>query len=117
MSSFLAPAKINLSLIVRGRREDGFHEIETRMVPISICDRIDIELGATGAGLTFTCDDPTVPLDDSNLVVRAARLFCDSAGAAPDLRIALHKAIPHGAGLGGGSSDAATTFLALNTLF
>ena len=117
MSSFLAPAKINLSLIVRGRREDGFHEIETRMVPISICDRLDIERGTTGGGLTFTCDDPTVPRDDTNLVVRAARLFCDAAGAAPDLRIALYKVIPHGAGLGGGSSDAATTFLALNTLF
>jgi 4-diphosphocytidyl-2-C-methyl-D-erythritol kinase len=117
MPTFLAPAKINLSLIVRGRREDGFHEIETRMVPISICDRLDIERSAAGDGLSFTCDDATVPGDDTNLVVRAARLFCDAAGVAADLRIGLHKAIPHGAGLGGGSSDAATTLLALNDVF
>ena len=116
MPSFSAPAKINLTLLVRGRREDGFHEIETRMVPISICDRLDIERDASG-GLTFTCDDPTVPGDDSNLVVRAVRLFCTAANVAPDLRIVLHKVIPHGAGLGGGSSDAATTLLALNSIF
>jgi 4-diphosphocytidyl-2-C-methyl-D-erythritol kinase len=116
MPTFSAPAKINLSLLVRGRREDGFHEIETRMVPVSLGDRLDIERG-DGGGLVFTCDDPTVPGDDTNLVVGAARLFCSTAQVAPDLRIALHKAIPHGAGLGGGSSDAATTLLALNGLF
>ncbi len=114
MPTFLAPAKINLSLIVQGRREDGFHEIETHMVPISICDRLDIERGPSGSGLIFTCDDPTVPGDDSNLVVRAVKLFGTAANMAPDMRIALHKVIPHGAGLGGGSSDAATTLLAVN---
>ncbi len=116
MPTFLAPAKINLSLLVRGRRDDGFHEIETRMVPISLCDRLEIERSA-GGGLVFTCDDPTVPGDDTNLVVRAARLFCTAAGVSPDLRISLRKVIPHGAGLGGGSSDAATTLLALNDIF
>jgi len=90
MPSFSAPAKINLSLLVRARRDDGFHEIETRMVPISLCDHLDIDRCADG-GLVFTCDDPTVPGDDANLVVRAARLFCTTAGVAPDLRIALHK--------------------------
>ena len=112
---FLAPAKINLSLRVLARRDDGFHEIETLMVPISICDRLDIELRADG-GLAFTCDNPTVPGDDTNLVVRAARAFCAATGLAPHLRIALHKTIPHGAGLGGGSSDAATTLRALDHL-
>ena len=112
---FLAPAKINLSLIVHGRRDDGFHEIETLMVPIAVFDRIEIER-RDGGGLDFTCDDPTVPADNSNLVVRAARLFCERAGVEPHLRIALHKVIPHGAGLGGGSSDAATTLLALDRL-
>lgn len=112
---FLAPAKINLSLIVHGRRDDGFHEIETLMVPISIFDRLDIERRDTG-GLDFTCDDPSVPADETNLVVRAARLFCREAGVEPHLRIALRKTIPHGAGLGGGSSDAATTLLALDGL-
>ena len=113
---FLAPAKINLSLIVRARRDDGFHEIETQMVPISVFDRLAIERRDAG-GLDFMCDDPSVPGGDTNLVVRAARLFCREAGVEPHLRIALHKAIPHGAGLGGGSSDAATTFLALDRLF
>src|SRR5436190_21533308 len=108
---FLAPAKINLSLIVRGRREDGFHEIETRMVPISVFDHLEIELRDEG-GLQFACDDSGIPDDESNLVVRAARLFCKEVGLEPHLSIDLRKRIPHGAGLGGGSSDAATTLMA-----
>ncbi len=112
----LAPAKINLSLAVRGRREDGYHEIDTLMCPVSVFDRLTIEARDEG-GLEFTCDDATIPSDDSNLVVRAARLFCAEAGIEPHLSIALSKQIPHGAGLGGGSSDAATTLLALNAIF
>jgi len=114
--NFLAPAKINLSLIVKGRRADGFHEIETVIVPISLCDSLEIARHDE-EGLEFTCDDPSVPGDEMNLVVRATRLFCSAAGREPHLRIHLRKVIPHGAGLGGGSSDAATTLLALNTLF
>jgi 4-diphosphocytidyl-2-C-methyl-D-erythritol kinase len=112
----LAPAKINLTLMVKGRRDDGFHEIESLMVPISVFDRIAIAHKEEG-DLEFACDDPTVPADEGNLVVRAARLFCESCGLQPQLRIALSKQIPHGAGLGGGSSDAATTLLGLNALF
>jgi 4-diphosphocytidyl-2-C-methyl-D-erythritol kinase len=113
---FLAPAKINLSLRIRRRREDGFHEIDSLLVPVSVFDRLEVELRDEG-GLVFTCDDPTVPADDTNLVVRAARLFCTEVGLEPHLRIQLEKNIPHGAGLGGGSSDAAQTLLALNHLF
>src|SRR6187549_3161838 len=105
---FLAPAKINLSLRVVRRREDGFHDIDSLMVPISVFDRIDIELLDEG-GLQFTCDDPGIPNDEKNLAVRAARLFCSEIGLEPHLRIHLEKQIPHGAGLGGGSSDAAIT--------
>lgn len=112
----LAPAKINLTLIVKGRREDGFHEIESLMVPISVFDKLGIAHKEEG-DLEFACDDPTLPVDENNLVVRAARLFCESCGLEPRLRIALSKQIPHGAGLGGGSSDAATTLLGLNALF
>ncbi|MEQ1859817.1 MAG: 4-(cytidine 5'-diphospho)-2-C-methyl-D-erythritol kinase [Chthoniobacteraceae bacterium] len=112
---FSAPAKINLSLRVVRRREDGFHEIDSLLVPISLSDRIDIELRDDG-GLDFTCDDPGVPADETNLVVRAARLFCAEAGIEPQMRIHLEKRIPHGAGLGGGSSDAAATLLALDKL-
>lgn len=113
---FHAPAKINLTLRVKGRREDGFHEIESLVCPISLSDTLEIETRKAG-GLEFTCDDPTLPTGDTNLVVRAARLFCTSCGIEPHLRIALTKRIPHGAGLGGGSSDAAATLLGLDQIF
>ena len=113
---FLAPAKINLSLTVNERRPDGFHEIETLIVPISLFDHLEIELRDSG-GLTFACTDPAIPGDERNLVVRAAKLFCTETGLEPNLNIILRKTIPSGAGLGGGSSDAATTLLALNHLF
>jgi len=113
---FLAPAKVNLSLRVLRRREDGFHEIESLMCPVSIFDTLDIVLREEG-GLEFVCDDPSLPTSDDNLVVRAAKLFCASCGLEPRVRIALTKRIPHGAGLGGGSSDAATTLIGLNRLF
>jgi 4-diphosphocytidyl-2-C-methyl-D-erythritol kinase len=113
---FLAPAKVNLSLRVIRRRDDGFHDIESLVCPLSIFDTIDITIREE-PGFDFTCDDATVPTGDDNLVVRAAKLFCESCGFEPHLRIALSKAIPHGAGLGGGSSDAATTLIGLNRLF
>jgi len=113
---FLAPAKINLTLRVVRRREDGFHDIDSLMVPVSVFDRIDIELLDEG-GLQFTCDDTSIPTGDKNLVVRAAKLFCTEIGLEPHLRIHLEKHIPHGAGLGGGSSDAAITLIGLNHLF
>lgn len=112
----LAPAKVNLSLAVKGRRDDGFHEIESLMIPISIFDRLKIEHLEEG-DLQFTCSDPSLPTGEDNLVVRAARLFCASTGVEPRVRITLTKEIPHGAGLGGGSSDAASTLLGLNRLF
>ena len=116
MIELLAPAKINLSLRILGRREDGYHDIETLMCPISVFDLLRIEPREDG-GLELTCDDPSLSVGEDNLVVRAARLFCGEIGIEPHLRIALAKEIPHGAGLGGGSSDAATTLLALNRLF
>ena len=114
--TILAPAKVNLSLRVLRRREDGFHDIESLMVPISIYDRLEIERTDAG-GIVFTCSEPDVPADDTNLVVRAARSFCATFQIEPHLRIALHKEIPHGAGLGGGSSDAASTLIALDEIF
>ena len=113
-----APAKINLSLRVLRRREDGFHEIETLMAPVAIRDTLDIERHHNGGGgIEFTCSDSTLPADGTNLVVRAATAFAASAGIGPHIRIFLKKEIPHGAGLGGGSSDAAATLLALDELF
>jgi len=115
---FLAPAKINLSLRIKGRRADGFHEIETLMAPVSLADRLTIEEGRGLSGaLDFSCDDASLPTGDDNLVVRAVRLFREATCRQAALRILLKKSIPHGAGLGGGSSDGATTLLGLNELF
>jgi 4-diphosphocytidyl-2-C-methyl-D-erythritol kinase len=111
----LAPAKVNLSLKVLRRREDGFHEIETLISPISLADNIDIE--RQSRWIDFSCDDPTLPGGDENLAVRAAKAFFEKTKINSGVGIKLHKKIPHGAGLGGGSSDAAATLRALNQLF
>jgi 4-diphosphocytidyl-2-C-methyl-D-erythritol kinase len=113
----IAPAKINLSLRVVGRRSDGFHEIETFIAPISLCDEINIEQRSGKQTIAFRCDDPSVPKGEDNIVVRAANLFFEEMNITSGISIALKKRIPHGAGLGGGSSDAASTLLALNELF
>jgi len=113
----LAPAKINLSFEIKGRRADGFHEIETLMAPITLADRLSIERAGDDNEIRFSCDDPSLPGDDDNLVVRAAKLFCKQTKTTSGIALALEKKIPHGAGLGGGSSDAAATLLGLNELF
>jgi 4-diphosphocytidyl-2-C-methyl-D-erythritol kinase len=112
----LAPAKINLSLKILGRRRDGFHEIDTLMAPISLCDEIRIER-SDKEGIEFHCDDASLPQGDDNLIVRAAKSFFAVTKLKPAVCVELQKKIPHGAGLGGGSSDAAFTLLALNELF
>jgi len=109
-----APAKINLSFKILRRREDGFHEIDTLMAPISLYDELTVE--PNDPGLEFFCDEPSLPGDESNLVVRAVRAFFAEINAEPRVRIKLRKKIPHGAGLGGGSSDAASTLMGLNAL-
>ncbi|MDQ6655533.1 MAG: 4-(cytidine 5'-diphospho)-2-C-methyl-D-erythritol kinase [Verrucomicrobiota bacterium] len=111
-----APAKVNLSFRILRRREDGFHEIETLMTPVSLHDVLTLEISGAAGGLQFSCDDPTLPTNDDNLVVRATRLFLDEVQMSPGLSIRLEKRIPHGAGLGGGSSDAASVLLGLNEL-
>jgi 4-diphosphocytidyl-2-C-methyl-D-erythritol kinase len=113
----IAPAKINLSLRVLGHRSDGFHEIETFIAPISLCDEIRIEQRSVRQKIAFRCDDPSVPNDKDNLVVHAAKVFFKETKVRSGVSIELKKRIPHGAGLGGGSSDAASTLLALNEMF
>jgi len=117
MMQVFAPAKINLSLRILGRHNDGFHEIETLIVPISLCDQVEIKKTNYDEGIEFTCDDPSVPAGDDNLIVRAAKSFFAATKLKPAVSIGLRKRIPHGAGLGGGSSDAASTLLVLNKLF
>jgi 4-diphosphocytidyl-2-C-methyl-D-erythritol kinase len=106
-----APAKLNLSLRVLGRRADGYHFIESLMVPISLSDRVRVSFSETsGMGLRVrlsvrgaTCG---VPLGRRNLADRAARAFLNAAGVGGDVSIVLHKVIPPASGLGGSSSDA-----------
>ena len=110
----VAPAKINLYLHIRGRRPDGFHELETLMAPITLADVLDLELIASG--IQFTCSEPTLADAHDNLATRAARLFLEESGVKQGVKIHLQKNIPVGAGLGGGSSDAAAVLLALREL-
>ena len=112
--SLQAPAKLNLSLRVARKREDGFHEIDTVMVKLpGLADTLDF---ADASEFSFTCDAPDVPADDTNLVVKAVRAYETATGIPCRCSIALRKIIPHGAGLAGGSSDAATALLGLNRL-
>jgi 4-diphosphocytidyl-2-C-methyl-D-erythritol kinase len=107
-----APAKLNLSLRVLGKRPDGFHEIDTRMVRLpGLHDRLSVRPAEADA---FTCDDPGVPSDGSNLVLKALAAYRAAGGGLRPYAIHLEKRVPHGAGLGGGSSDAAAMLRALD---
>ncbi len=112
------PAKVNLFLEVLGRREDGYHEIETVLQAISIFDEIAIETppGLPAGAVEFTCDVPGLAPPGENLVERAAARFLRETAVSRGVRIALRKRIPHGSGLGGGSSDAAAVLVALDRL-
>jgi 4-diphosphocytidyl-2-C-methyl-D-erythritol kinase len=109
-----APAKINIYLKVLNRRVDGYHELRTIMVPISFFDEICLEPSSSGIHL----DAPGCNCaDGDNLVYKAAALFFEHTGIPPGVSIGVNKRIPVGAGLGGGSSDAASVLLGLNDLF
>ena len=110
-----SPCKVNLLLNILGKRPDGFHELETIMQPVNLCDQLTFEL--RGSGIELSCSDPALPVDSRNLVHRAAAGFLQAAGLRDGARIHLEKKIPLAAGLGGGSGNAATTLLALNELF
>ncbi len=107
-------AKVNLTLDVLGKREDGYHDIKSLMQTISLRDDIEIDVG-TGKPWMLLCDRDTIPTDESNLAWRAAKLFFETIGKDPDgLEIRITKRIPVEAGLGGGSADAAAVLRALN---
>ena len=110
-----SPCKVNLLLNILGKRPDGFHELETVMQPVNLCDGLTFERCGNAVGLS--CSDATMPVDSRNLVHRAATGFLQAAKASGGVRIHLEKKIPLAAGLGGGSGNAATTLLALNELF
>ncbi|MGH7907565.1 MAG: 4-(cytidine 5'-diphospho)-2-C-methyl-D-erythritol kinase, partial [Candidatus Binataceae bacterium] len=109
-----APAKINLYLRVVGRRDDGYHLLDSVMLPLSLHDEIALEMrDARGSAISLNCDDPAIPADGRNLAVRAAAAFMEEFGIRADVSLQLKKKIPAGAGLGGGSSDAAAVLRAM----
>ena len=110
-----APAKINLSLLIAGKRADGFHDIETVMAKVDFYDEILIEPGQK-AGIVLLCQGPHwAPEGKDNLVYQACEMLLDSSGRSADIKITLTKNIPAGSGLASASSDAAATLLGLNS--
>jgi 4-diphosphocytidyl-2-C-methyl-D-erythritol kinase len=110
-----APAKINLFLLVKGRRPDGYHELESFMQKLDLADEIMVKV-SEGQGVSLSCPDSDLPVDEGNLAWRAARAFLEEASLECRVQMILKKTIPVAAGLGGGSSDAAAVLLALNDL-
>jgi 4-diphosphocytidyl-2-C-methyl-D-erythritol kinase len=118
-----APAKVNLFLRVLGRRRDGYHLLDTLIVPVSLYDDIEIRRlpakpqESANPRITIACDNPAVPAGEENLAYRAAQVLLAGVDRRISVHIYIQKRIPLGAGLGGGSTDAAATLLGLNRLF
>ena len=109
-----AIAKLNLTLDVLGKRQDGYHDLRSVMQTVSIRDDIEIDVG-TGKPWCLRCDKEGIPCDETNLAWKAAKVYCDTLGKDPDgIEIRITKRIPAQAGLGGGSADAAAVLRALN---
>ena len=122
----LAPAKVNLFLRIVGQRTDGYHLLDSLMVPIGLYDDITMAVQyekeekakrPQTPQISLSCDDPTIPSDTTNLAYRAAALMCQEAQFSARITLHITKRIPAGAGLGGGSSDAAAVLKGLNTAF
>ena len=111
------PAKINLWLEVIRKREDGYHDISSLMLPVSVFDDIRLDVCPGNGAISIACNRPEIPSDDRNLAWRAARLYLESSGKKAEIHIDLEKRIPSAAGLGGGSSDAGGVLVALNSFF
>ena len=110
-----AYAKINLSLDIVGRREDGYHTVDMVMQSVSLCDKVRVALNETGA-VTLTCSKPHIPVDMRNTAYKAAQYFLDATGLHYGVDIYIEKLVPDQAGMGGGSADAAAVLRALNFL-
>ena len=109
-------AKINLRLDVLGKREDGYHEVRMIMQTIRMYDQLDMRKSVE-PGIHLTTNKKYIPVDENNLVWRAAKLMMDTCGIMEGVSIHLHKVIPVAAGMAGGSSDAAATLVGMNRLF
>lgn len=111
-----APAKINLYLEIINKRPDGYHNIESVMHTVSLFDTLEFS-STTGENIELTCSDKSLPADSTNLVYKTAKKMQEKYGVPRGIKIHLHKNIPMGAGLGGGSSDSAAVIKALNQLW
>ena len=111
-----APAKVNLWLEVLRRREDGYHDLSTLMLPLRVGDDVAVELRPTAEGITLSCEAEGVPADARNLAHRAAAAYLSRTGWETGVALSVLKRTPVGAGLGGGSSDAAAVLRVLNAL-
>ena len=110
-------AKLNLTLDVLGKREDGYHDLCSVMQTVSLCDEIEIDVD-TGKDWCLTCDVEGIPCDDRNLAWKAAKVYCEAVNKDPKgIEIRIKKRIPSQAGMGGGSADAAAVLRALNRHF
>jgi 4-diphosphocytidyl-2-C-methyl-D-erythritol kinase len=115
LRTFMAPAKINLCLHVLGKRPDGYHDLAMLMQRITLFDRIDIRLNV-GPDIRVTCAGVELPPGQENIAARAARRLIALSGRQDGVEIGIEKRIPVAAGLGGGSSDAATVLMGLNEM-
>lgn len=111
-----ACAKLNLYLDITGRREDGYHTLETVMQSVSLSDTVTVA-ACPGEGITLTCSREDIPTDGRNTAYRAAELFMHASGGTGGVLLDIRKNIPSGAGMGGGSADAAAVLRGLNEIF
>ena len=109
------PAKLNLSLDVTKKREDGYHELEMIMQTVDVCDYITVSV-CDGEGISLCCDKKDVPLNEKNTAYKAAELFFETVGKTKKVDIIIEKHIPQGAGMAGGSADGAGVLKALNLI-
>ena len=112
--TLMAPAKINLYLDVLGRRDNGYHDIESIMQTVTLFDTVTVEKSEE---LSMTCSDESLPTDEKNLCIKAARRFFEKTGISGGAKIHVEKRIPVSSGLAGGSTDAAATLKALNEIY
>lgn len=111
-----SPGKLNLTLRVAGKRPDGYHEIESLVARVALADSVTVA-DRDDTLRTLECDDSSIPTDERNLALLAAAKLAQASGVSRGVRITLNKRIPAGAGMGGGSSNAATTLMLLNELW
>lgn len=110
-----APAKINLFLQTTGKRDDGYHLIESIMQTVDLCDEISMEL-TNGEKVELSCNDSSIPVDEKNIVIKIANKLMEYKGIKRGVKIHIEKNIPSCAGMGGGSADGATALVGLNKL-